>query len=102
MQDQETKLIVAVRSDRAARPADLAQAAAAIIATTRRAWLSQEGEGQRRDEAGTKRLALAHPLVRFALDEKRTGSWRARVTRLKRGASVEPLMCLRRAPRGAR
>ncbi len=51
---------------------------AAIIAITRREWMSQGGVPPARGEAAADRPRLAHPLIRFALDAKRSNGWRAR------------------------
>jgi hypothetical protein len=105
MIDQEMDLPVPERLDRLdrmARPAEIGQTIVAIIAITRREWMSQERESPAPDETGVNRTRFAHPLVRFALDAKRSSSWRARADRQARIQSVERFADLERTPRGAR
>jgi len=86
MIDQEMDLPVA---GRVARLTDVGQTIAAIIATTRREWMSQGRASPAPDESAADRARLAHPLIRFALDAKRSSSWRARADRQERIQSVE-------------
>ncbi len=81
MIDQEMDLPVPKRGGRLARPADIEQALAAIVATTRREWMSREPASPVPDETVVKRARFAHPLIRFALDAKRSTTWRARIGR---------------------
>jgi hypothetical protein len=79
MIDQETNLPIPDRTP--AQSDGIGQAIAAIIAITRREWLSQGPASAAPDAVATDRARIAHPLVRFALDAKRTGAWRARAER---------------------
>jgi hypothetical protein len=72
MIDQEIDLSVAERMERRSRPADIEQAAAAIIATTRREWMSQGHASPAPDESALNCARFTHPLLRFALDAKRS------------------------------
>lgn len=93
MIDQETDIRVADRIDRLermAQPADVGQVIAAIIATTRREWMSPGRGSPATDEAAVNRAGSAHPLIRFALDAKRISIWRARADRQGLPQSVEP------------
>lgn len=100
MFDQETNAPARLlRPDRGAQSADIAQAIAAILATTRREWTSQDTESCRPDAAGG-RQRIAHPLIRFALDAQRSNAWRARIGRRAWIRSVAKLAGLDRTPEG--
>jgi hypothetical protein len=93
MIDQQTDIRVADRIDwlkRMAQPADVRQVITAIIATTRREWMSPSRGSPATDEAAGNRAGSAHPLIRFALDAKRVSVWRARADRQGLPQSVEP------------
>lgn len=101
---KKTNLPVAERLDRAhrmARPTGVGQTIAAIIATTRREWMSQGRASPAPDEAGVDRARFAHPLIRIALDATRSSSWRARADRQERIQSVDRFADLDRTPSGA-
>lgn len=101
MIDQEMGVPVPVRLDRPqrpARPADMAQALAAIIVITRREWMSRCAASPAPDDAVVKRGRFAHPLIRFALDEKRSTAWRARIGRQTSMQNVVPLAELDQTP----
>ena len=87
-------------SDRLVRTADIGQALAAVLATTRREWMSPRPESPAPDEAAVNRVRFAHPLIRFALDAKRSNSWRARIGRQAWIQSVVQLAELDRTPEG--
>jgi len=95
MIDQEMDLPVAKRLERSERldrmalPADIGQAAAAIIAITRHEWMSQGHVSPAPDDTTVNRTHFAHPLLRFALDAKRSSAWRARASRQGRTQSAE-------------
>jgi hypothetical protein len=91
MIDQEMDFPVADRVHRVGRPTDARQTIAAIIATTRREWLSQKRASPAATEVALDRPRLAHPLVRYAFDSKRSSSWRARADRQGRIQTVERL-----------
>ena len=89
MIDQEMRLPV---WDRAAPHNDgIGQAIAAIIAITRREWMARGFAPAASDEAAADRARYAHPLIRFALDGKRSSAWRARAERQGWLQSVERL-----------
>ena len=89
MIDQEMHLPV---RDRTAPHNDgIGQAIAAIIAITRREWMAQGLAPAAPDEAAADRARYAHPLIRFALDAKRSSAWRARAERQGWLHSVERL-----------
>jgi hypothetical protein len=98
MTDRETDLPAPERLGRPARPADIEKALAAIVATTRREWMSQEPAPPAPDDTVVKRARLAHPLVRFALDAKRSTVWRARIGRQAWIRSVVQFAELERTP----
>jgi hypothetical protein len=80
--DQKTNLPVPARTDRKApQNDDVGQAIAAIIAITRREWMSPGGGSPATDETVANCARSAHPLIRFALDAKRISTWRARADR---------------------
>lgn len=89
------------RLDPSARP-DMAQALAAIIATTRCEWTSAGTASPAADAPAVNHDRLAHPLIRFALDAKRIGTWRARIGRQRWIQSVVQLAQLERTPEGMR
>ncbi len=94
MIDQETDIRVAYRIDRLermGRPVDVGQVIAAIIATTRREWMSPGPGSPAIDAAAVNRAGFAHPLIRFALDAKRISAWRARADRHELLQSTERL-----------
>ena len=99
MIDQETDFAVAGRT---ARLADAGQIIAAIIATTRREWMSQGRASPAPEECAENCTRFAHPLIRLALDAKHSSSWRARAERQERIKSVELFAHLDCTPRGAR
>jgi hypothetical protein len=86
MIDQE--LNFPVRGPTAPRNNGIGQAIAAIIAITRREWMAQ---GLAPDEVAADRARYAHPLIRFALDAKRSSAWRVRAERQGWLQSVERL-----------
>ena len=88
------------RLERLARPADIEQALAAIVATTRREWMSAQPSAQAPDDTTVKRARFAHPLIRFALDAKRSTAWRLRVGRQAWIQSVVQFAELDRTPEG--
>ena len=69
----------------------IGQAIAAIVAITRREWMAQGLAPAAPDEAAADRARYAHPLIRFALDAKRSSAWRARAERQGWLRSVEQL-----------
>ena len=74
MIDQEMDLPVAERLDRLdrmARPADIGQTIAAIIAITRREWMSQGHASPAPDETAPNRTRFAHPLFTQGLARAR-------------------------------
>ncbi|HUX25247.1 MAG TPA: hypothetical protein VMV87_11585 [Burkholderiales bacterium] len=87
MIDQETSLPVPQRT--ASQRDGVAQAIAAIIVITRREWLSPVSGPPVSGDAAVDRARIAHPLIRFALDAKRAGAWRARAARQGWLQSVE-------------
>ena len=81
MIDQEMEWPIAGRlrpAQRKAQLTDVGLSMAAIIAITRREWMLQGSVSPALDEAAVNRPRFAHPLVRFALDAKRSNAWRAR------------------------
>lgn len=65
MIDQEVDIQVAdriVRLERIVRPADDGRIIAAIIATTRREWMSPASAAPAAEEAEVNRARFAHPL----------------------------------------
>jgi hypothetical protein len=90
------------RLDQLTRRVDMAQALAAIIATTRRDWMSPVTASSAPDGTAVSRGRLAHPLIRFALDAKRGSVWRARIGRQRWIQSVVQLAQLDRTPEGSR
>ncbi|MBE0620446.1 MAG: hypothetical protein IH605_07640 [Burkholderiales bacterium] len=89
MTDQKRAVPAADRADRSARPTELRQTIAAVIAVTRREWISQMPAMPAPEETALKRARFAHPLVRYIFDSKRNSSWRARVGRQGRKQSAE-------------
>ena len=69
MIDQNMHFLVAGRMDPLN---DIGQNLAAIIATTRREWMSQGHASPAPDESALKCARFTHPLLRFALDAKRS------------------------------
>ena len=69
----------------------IGQAIAAIVAITRREWMAQGLAPVTPDEAAADRARYAHPLIRFALDAKRSSAWRARAERQGWLRNVEQL-----------
>ncbi len=102
MIDQEMDFPVAGRVHRVARQTDARQTIAAIIATPRREWLSQRPASPAVADTALNRPQLAHPLVRYIFDSKRSRSWRARVERQGQIQSVERSADLDYTPNGAR
>jgi hypothetical protein len=103
MIEQKMNLPVPTRTDRTApQNDDVGQAIAAIIAITRREWMSPEPGSPANDETVSNRARSAHPLIRFALDAKRRSSWRARIGRQGWIQSVVQFAELDRTPRGTR
>lgn len=98
MTDQQFDFPLAERSDRTARPADPGQTIAAVIAVTRREWISPRPAMPAPEETVLKRARFAHPLVRYIFDSKRNSSWRARVERQGREHSAEQYADPERAP----
>lgn len=56
---------------RTARTVDMERAIAAIVATTRREWMSPRPASHAAEASAAKRARLAHPLIRYSLDAKR-------------------------------
>ena len=105
MIDQEMEAPVPMRLDRPhrlARPADMMQALAVIIVITRREWMSPCAASPAPDDAVVKRARFAHPLIRFALDAKRSTTWRARIGRQTSIQGVVSLAKLEQTPGGTR
>lgn len=81
MIEQEVEWQLACRPDPVepkARLTDIELAIEAIIEITRREWMSQGSAFPTIGEAAADRPRFAHPLIRFALDAKRSNAWRAR------------------------
>jgi len=78
MIDQDIRFLAAGRQE---QKAEIERTIAAIISTTRRAWLSRGCEPLTHDRNDGNRNRLAHPMIRFAFDPKRINAWRARVGR---------------------
>lgn len=89
MIDQEMNL--PVRDRTAPRSDGIGQAIAAIVAITRREWMAQGLAPAAPDEVAADRARYAHPLIRFALDAKRSSAWRARAERQGWLRSVDQL-----------
>jgi len=87
MIDHETSLPVLQRT--ASQEDGVAQAIAAIVVITRREWLSPASGPPVTGDAAANRARIAHPLIRFAVDAKRAGAWRARAARQGWLQSVE-------------
>jgi hypothetical protein len=87
MIDQETSF--PVTQGTASQQDGIADAIAAIIVITRREWLSPARVALVPGDATVNRAGTAHPLIRFALDGKRAGAWRARAARRRWLGSVE-------------
>jgi len=87
MIDQETSLPFIQGT--ASQQDGMADAIAAIIVITRREWLSPASVALVPGDATVNRAGTAHPLIRFALDGKRAGAWRARAARQSCLQSVE-------------
>lgn len=103
MRDQESHAPVRGQLtcfERRARPADMGLALDAIIATTRRQWASPLPAVPAAAKGSVIRVRFAHPLIRFALDAKRSSSWRARIGRQAWIQSVVELAELDRTPEG--
>ena len=81
MIDQEMECPVAGRLgtvECTARPIDAGSTITAIIAITRREWMPQGNAPPAIGEAAVNGPRFAHPLIRFALDARRSNAWRAR------------------------
>ena len=90
MIEQKMNLPVPTGADRtAAQSDDVGQAIAAIIAITRREWMSPGRGAPATDETVANHARSAHPLIRFALDAKRISMWRARADRQELPQSVD-------------
>jgi len=103
MQDQELDASTRERLtcvEQSARRADIGKAADAIIEATRRAWASPPLEAPEASTGSVIHVRFAHPLIRFALDAKRSNSWRARIGRQAWIQSVVRLAELDRTPEG--
>jgi hypothetical protein len=87
MIDQKTSLPVVQGT--ASQQDGMADAIAAIIVITRREWLSPASGALAPGDATVNHASTAHPLIRFALDGKRAGAWRARAARQRWLQSVE-------------
>ncbi len=82
MIEQKMNLPIPTGADRTApENDDVGQAIAAIIAITRREWMSPGCGSPATDETVANHARSAHPLIRFALDAKRISNWRARADR---------------------
>ncbi len=102
MTDQNRNALLAGRADRTAQPAEATLIIATIIAITRREWISQEPASSAPEEAALNHPRLAHPLVRYILDSKRSNSWRARAGQQGRKQSPERLADVDCVPRQRR
>lgn len=80
-----------VRDRNAPRNDAIGQALAGIVAITRREWMAQGRAPAAPDEVAADRARQAHPLIRFALDAKRSSAWRARAERQGWLRSVDQL-----------
>jgi hypothetical protein len=90
MIEEKMNLPVLTRTDRTApQNDDVGQAIAAIIAITRREWMSPGCGSPATDETVANHARSAHPLIRFALDAKRISTWRARADRHELPQSLE-------------
>lgn len=104
MIDQQMDAAVPGRLDplsRPARPVDMEQAVAAIVAITRREWMSPRSVKADGDDATVNRPRSAHPLTRFSLDAERHIAWRARIGREAWVRNVVQFAKLKRTPQGA-
>jgi len=95
MIDQDIRFPAVGRQE---QKADIERIIAAIIATTRREWLSRGCEPLAQDRSDGNWNRLAHPMIRFAFDPKRINLWRARVDRQAPLPSARQLARLDGAP----
>lgn len=72
------------RLSRTAQSADIREALAAVLATTRREWMSQLPASPAADELVVKRSRVAHPSIMYSPDAKRGAAWSARNGRQER------------------
>ena len=89
MIEQETSLPVPQAT--ASQNDGVAQAIAAIIVITRREWLAPASGPAVYGDVAVNSARIAHPVIRFALDAKRTSAWRARAARQGWLQSAEPI-----------